>query len=57
MFQLTAGLFIFMYILGVVFQETGWVEKSDAVVRQDLERKCDRASDEEFILLSCRNLK
>ena len=54
MFQLTAGLFIFMYILGSVFQETGWVEKSDAVVKQEFERKCDRASDEEFILLSCR---
>jgi hypothetical protein len=53
MFQLTAGLFIFMYILGVVVEEIG-IEPNTRLERQELERKCDRASDEEFILLSCR---
>ena len=57
MIQLTIGFLIFMYILGSVSEAVGIVPKSDNQLKIEQKRACDRASDEEFILLSCRNLK
>ena len=46
MLQLTVGLFIFMYILGSAFEETGLVEKGPQQLKMEQKIACDRANDE-----------